>query len=241
MRLYRNTGKDTKEEGHSGETSESPLEGGGDDVNTSKIPRFLQLARAIHARFTADEEIARSILREAEELVARKNEVIMRSVQEVLDFCSLLREVPELIAALDQKTEDITQCLFSNKCTFSVEREPIVVEYEAPLYRVDMQKPEHISLSRVDSAYLHVSFNPVRFAVFRSESGEDATVTKHLMSKQYRLDSNGTFLHFQSRSGNAADPIADIITELRARLGHDFFEAELLPNFEARANRMDVV
>ena len=238
--LCRNTGKN-KEQGQLGEIPISAFEDDEDEVNVPKIPRFLQLARAIHARFTADEEKERAILREAEQLVARKNEVIMRAVQEVLDFCTLLREVPELTAALDQKTEDITQRLFSNKCTYSVEHEPIAVEYEAPLYRVDMHKPEHISLSRVDNAYLQISFNPVKFAVVRSESEEDATVTKHLLSKQYRLDSNGTFLHFQSRDGKAADPIADILTELRARLGHEFFEAKLLPYFEAHANREDFV
>jgi hypothetical protein len=55
------------------------------------------------------------------------------------------------------------------------------------------------------------------------------------------LDSNGTFLHFQSRDGKAADPIADIISELRARLGRDFFEVNLLPYFEAHANRQETL
>ena len=234
--LCRNTGNNSKENVQLGEIPISAFEDDDAEAHAPKIPRFLQLARAIHALFTADEEKERAILREAEELVARKNEVIMRAVQEVLDFCDLLREVPELTEALDQKTDDITQRLFNNKCEYTVEHEPIAVEYESPLYRVDMHKPEHVSLSRVDNAYLHVSFNPVKFAVFRSESEEEATITKHLLSKQYRLDSNGTFLHFQSRDGKAADPIADILTELRARLGHDFFEAKLLPYFEVRAN-----
>jgi len=199
---------------------------------TPTIPRYLQLARAIHARFTADEEKEIAVYRAAETLAARKNEVIMRAVQEVLDFCDLLREVPELTATLDKKIEDITQRLFSSRCTYTVEHESIVVEYEAPLYRVDMQKPDHVSLSSADNAYLHVSFNPVKFALLRSESEEDSTVTKHLLSKQYRLDSKGTFLHFQSRDGKPADPIADIISELRARLGHEFFEKNLMPFFE---------
>ena len=237
--LCRNAGKNSKENVQLGEIPISAFEDDDAEVNAPKIPRFLQLARAIHARFTADEEKERAILREAEELVARKNEVIMRAVQEVLDFCDLLREVPELTKALDQKTEDITQRIFSNKCEYTVEHDAIAVEYEAPLYRVDMHKPEHVSLSRVDNAYLHVSFNPVKFAVFRSESETDATVTKHLLSKQYRLDSNGTFLHFQSRDGKPADPIADIITELRATLGHDFFEKNVMPYFEAQAQTPD--
>ena len=240
MNLCKNSGKN-KERETLGEIPISAFEDDDAEVNVPIIPRFLQLARAIHARFTADEEKERIVLREAEKLVARKNEVIMRAVQEVLDFCALLREVPERTAALDQKTEDITQRLYSNRSTYTVQHEPIAVQYEAPLYRVDMHKPDHISLSQVDNAYLHVSFNPVNFEVVRSESDKDSTVTMHLLSKQYRLDSNGTFLHFQSRDGKPADPIADIITELRARLGHDFFEAKLLPYFEAHANTEGMV
>ena len=233
IKLHK-SGKNSQSQGHLAEIPASAFEDDDEPV-APKIPRYLQLARAIHARFTADEEKEKAIYREAEALVARKNEVIMRAVKEVLDFCDMLREVPELTAALDQKTDDITQRLFSNRCTYTVEHEAIAVEYEAPLYSVDMHKPEHISLSRVDNAYLQVSFNPVKFEVFRSESESDSTVTKHLLSKHYRLDSNGTFLHFQSRDGSPADPVADIITELRARLGHDFFERNLMPYFESQA------
>ena len=233
IKLHK-SGKNSQSQGHLAEIPQSAFEDDDEPV-APKIPRYLQLARAIHARFTADEEKEKAIYREAEALVARKNEVIMRAVKEVLDFCDMLREVPELTAALDQKTDDITQRLFSNRCTYTVEHEAIAVEYEAPLYSVDMHKPEHISLSRVDNAYLQVSFNPVKFEVFRSESESDSTVTKHLLSKHYRLDSNGTVLHFQSRDGSPADPVADIITELRARLGHDFFERNLMPYFESQA------
>ena len=233
IKLHK-SGKNNKSHEHLAEIPQSAFEDDNEPF-APKIPRYLQLARAIHARFTTDEAKEKAIYREAETLVARKNEVIMRAVQEVLDFCAMLREVPELTVALNQKTDDITQRLFSNRCTYTVEHEPIAVEYEAPLYSVDMHKPEHISLSRVDNAYLQVSFNPVKFEIFRSESESDSTVTKHLLSKHYRLDSSGTFLHFQSRDGAPADPIADIITELRARLGHDFFEKNLMPYFEAQA------
>ncbi|MBX9727218.1 MAG: hypothetical protein K2X09_08130 [Rickettsiales bacterium] len=233
MKLHKSS-KNTKSHDNLAEIPQSAFEDD-DEVIAPKIPRYLQLARAIHARFTADEEKEKAIFREAEALVARKNEVIMRAVQEVLDFCAMLREVPELTAALDQKTDDITQRLYSNRATYTVEHEPIAVVYEAPLYSVDMRKPEHISLSRVDNAYLQVSFNPVKFELCRSESESNSTVTQHLLSKHYRLDSGGTFLHFQSRDGAPADPIADIITELRARLGHDFFEKNLMPYFEAHA------
>ena len=206
-----------------------------DHGETRSVPRFLQLARAIHARFTADEEKELAVYRAAEALVASKNAVIMRAVQEVLDFCEILRNAPELNAMLDQKTEDITQRLFSNRCTYTVEREPITVQYEAPLYRVDMHMPEHITLSSANNAYLHISFNPVKFQVVNKEEEGEATITKHLLMKQYRLSAEGTFLHFQSNDGGAADPIADIITELRARLGHDFFEKNLMPYFESQA------
>ncbi len=203
------------------------------------IPRYLQLARVIHARFTADEEKEKAIYREAEALVARKNEVIMRAVQEVLDFCGILRNAPELNAELDKRTEDITQRLFSDRCSFTVENETIAVHYEAPLYHVDMRMPEHIKLTSADNAYLQISFNPVKFAVLDKELEESSTITKHLLIKQYRLENNGTFLHFQSKDGTPADPIADIITELRAKLGHEFFEKNMMPYLEAQAPVVD--
>jgi hypothetical protein len=203
-----------------------------EDNKSKPIPRYLQLARAIHARFTSNEEKEMAIYREAEALVARKNEVIMRAVQEVLDFCGILRDAPELNAELDKRTEDITQRLFSDRCAFTVENESIAVHYEAPLYHVDMRMPEHISLTCADNAYLQISFNPVKFVVTDKESEESSTITKHLLIKQYRLETNGTFLHFQSKDGMAADPIADIITELRAKLGHEFFETTMMPFLE---------
>lgn len=204
------------------------------EASPPAIPRYLQLARAIHARFTAAEEKERAVLREAEELAARKNEVIMRSVNEVLEFCELLRAAPELRDTLSRKTEDITQRLFSERGDYTVEEESIAVRYQAPFYRVDMHMPEHISLAGADNAYLHISFNPVTFALMRHESGEGATVTKHLLMKQYRLDASGTFIHFQSNDGTPADPIADIIADLRGKLGHDFFEVTLMPFLEAQ-------
>lgn len=204
-----------------------------------RMPRYLQLARTIHARFTADEEKERAIYREAEALVVRKNAVIMQAVQEVLDFCSILRNAPELNTELYKRTEDITQRLFSDRCAFSVENETIAVHYEAPLYHVDMRMPEHISLTCANNAYLQISFNPVKFVVHDKESEENSTITKHLLLKQYHLETNGTFLHFQSKDGSPADPIADIITELRAKLGYDFFENKLMPYFEEKLHASD--
>ena len=201
--------------------------------NPSKpIPRYLQLARSIHARFTAEEEKKMAVYKAAEALANRKNEVILRAVQEVLDFCEVLRNVPEFSAMLDKKLEDITQRLFSSRCAFTVEHEPIAVQYQAPLYRVDMHMPDHVSLSTADNAFLHISFNPVKFVVQNSPDEEHSTITQHLLLKQYRIEANGTFLHFQASDGTPADPIADILTELRAKLGHEFFEKNLLPYFE---------
>ena len=210
-----------------------------ENIQEKRIPRYLQLARAIHARFTEDEEKERAIYREAEALVTRKNAVIMQAVQEVLDFCGVLRDAPELNTELDKRTEDITQRLFSDRCAFTVENETIAVHYEAPLYHVDMRMPEHISLTSADNAYLQISFNPVKFVVHDKDSEENSTITKHLLIKQYRLETNGTFLHFQAKDGSPADPIADILTELRAKLGHEFFENKLMPFFETQAPASD--
>ena len=209
-----------------------------EDDQLKPIPRYLQLARTIHARFTDQEEKELAVYRAAETLAARKNEVVMRAVQEVLDFCDILRNVPNLNTMLDKKTEDITKRLFSSRCAFTVEHESIAVRYEAPLYHVDMHMPDHVSLTSADNAYLHISFNPVKFAVVNTESEEGSTITKHLLVKQYRLDASGVFLHFQSNDGTPADPIADILTELRARLGHEFFEKNLMPHFEASTGNL---
>jgi hypothetical protein len=198
------------------------------------IPRHLQLARSIHARFTKEEEKQLAVYREAESLAARKNDLIMRAVNEVLEFCELLRNVPDFNALLDAKTEDITQRWFSTGCSYTVENEPIGVRYEAPRYRVDMHVPEHVSLTGVDNAYMHISFNPVTFVVHDKHATETSTITKHLLSKQYRITADGTFLHDQSANDTPVDPIAEILTDLRARLGHEFFERNLLPHFEAQ-------
>ncbi len=203
--------------------------------STPSIPRYLQLARAIHSHFTSEEDKEMVVLKQAQELAALKNEAIMRSVNEVLEFCEILRKVPALKEALDRKIDDIKQRLLSDKCTYTVEDETIAVEYKAPFYQVDMHMPEHISLACVDDAYLQISFNPVKFVVTRNGSEENSTVTKHLLMKQYRLNANGTFLHFTGKDGTAADPIADIITELRAKIGREFFENSLMPFLEREA------
>ncbi len=199
------------------------------------IPRYLQLARAIHRHFTSEEDKEMAVLKKAQELAALKNEAIMRSVNEVLEFCEILRKAPALKEVLDQKINDITQRLLSDKCTYTVEDENIAVEYKAPFYQVDMHMPEHISLANVDDAYLQISFNPVRFVVTRNGAEDGSMVTKHLLMKQYRLDANGAFLHFTGKDGTAADPIADIITELRAKIGREFFENSLMPCLEREA------
>lgn len=199
------------------------------------LPRYLLLARTIHAHFTYDEEKEMAVYKAAETLAARKNEVIMRAVEEVIDFCDILREAPALNEALDKKTEDITERLFSNRSSYTIEHDPITVQYQAPVYRVDMHVPEHISLSCADNAFLHISFNPVKFVLVNSDQENAPTITKHLLIKQYRLNTDGDFLHFQSHDGSPADPIADIITELRAKLGREFFDVSLIPHLEAQA------
>src|ERR1700679_627170 len=97
--------------------------------STPSIPRYLQLARAIHSHFTSEEDKEMVVLKQAQELAALKNEAIMRSVNEVLEFCEILRKVPALKEALDRKIDDIKQRLLSDKCTYTVEDETIAVEY----------------------------------------------------------------------------------------------------------------
>jgi hypothetical protein len=161
----------------------------------------------------------------------------MRAVQEVVDFCNILGKVPELNDMLDKKVSDITNRIFSSRATFTVEHEPIAVRYEAPLYHVDMHMPDHIRLTGCDNAYLQVGFNPVTFVLVDKEATEKTTITKHLLRKHYRINADGVFLYLDAQEPTPADPIADILTDLRLKLGHEFFEAVLMPHLESLETR----
>lgn len=198
----------------------------------ASIPRYLQLARAIHERITTKEERELAVIRAAEAVASRKNEVIMRSVQEVIDFCNVLCGSPEIMESLDKKAEDITERIFSNRANHDYERSPILVEYEVPEYHVNLHKPEQVALTGVDNAHLHISFNPIEFGVHDKFSAEPITTTKHLFTRKYRITAEGKFLSYQGNN-EPADPIADILTEFREKLGYEFFENILMPVFEA--------
>ena len=197
--------------------------------------RYLELARSIHKRFTAEEEKEKAVVRAAEALAASKNNVIIQAVQEVLEFCDILAKNSKINSQLIECTEGITQRLFNNRCTFTIEKDPITVNYEAPLYHVDLQMPDHIALSLNDNAYIHIGFSPVKVDNNDPESSENSTTVIHLFSKQYRIKPDGTFNSAQSKDKNKADPIADIITDLRSKLGYDFFEQILMPHLESQS------
>ncbi len=192
------------------------------------IPRYLQLARSIHTRISSEEEKELAVYRAAETQAARKNEIIMRAVQEVVDFCAVLRQVPELNRMLDQKTVEITERLYSSRSTYTIEEESISVRYEAPLYQVDMHVSDHVKLTGCDGAHIHIGFNPVKFVM----TDKSSTVTHYLMSRQYRIEADGTFHRATGDDKQPADPVAEILTDLRLKLGFEFFEKTLLPYFE---------
>jgi hypothetical protein len=201
----------------------------------SHVPRFLQLARAIHSRISQQEATERAAHIAAQSLAAVKNEIILRAVQEVIEFCALLRDMPELTGHLSKKTEEITQRLFSPRSDYTVQESMIEVRYEAPTYCVDMQMPDHIKPTiKGDTAYLHVHFNPVTFIMVNPEPQSKICITKSLLMKQYHLKLEEEKLYFYTYDGTPADPIADIITELRSKLGHAFFETKIMPYLEAQ-------
>jgi hypothetical protein len=201
------------------------------------IPRYLQLARSIHTRISAEEEKELAVYRAAEAQAARKNEVIMRAVQEVVDFCALLRNAPDLNKMLEQKAVEITERLYSNRSTYTIQHEPISVHYEAPLYQVDMHAPDHIRLTGCNNSHIQIGFNPVKFVMTDKFTTESSTVTQYLMSRQYRIESDGTFQRQTGDDGQVADPIAEILTDLRLKLGFEFFEKTLLPFLESETSK----
>jgi hypothetical protein len=209
-----------------------------DAEQTKPIPRYLQLARSIHTRISSEEEKELAVYRAAESQAARKNEVIMRAVQEVVDFCTLLQSAAELGKILEAKALEITDRLYSNRSQYTIEHEPIIVRYDAPMYQVDLHEPDHIRLTGEANASIQISFNPVKFIMTKKTSSESSTVTQYLLSKQYRITADGTFHRFTGDDKLPADPIAEILTDLRLKLGFEFFEKTLLPFFETDSTKM---
>lgn len=207
-----------------------------DEEQPRPIPRYLQLARSIHERITADEEKELAVFRAAEALAARKNELIMRAVQEVVEFCSVLQNAPELNKILEAKALEITDRLYSNRSQYTIEHEPITVRYDAPMYQVDLHEPEHIRLTGEANASLQINFNPVKFTMTEKTSSESSTVTQYLLSKQYRITAEGMFQRYTGDDKQPADPIAEIITELRLKLGFEFFDKHLMPFMETQSS-----
>lgn len=77
---------------------------------------------------------------------------------------------------------------------------------------------------------------PVKFEMTDKITSEKSTVTQYLMRRQYRVEPNGVFHRLTGEYNQPADPIAEVLTELRLKLGFDFFEKNLLPFMEKRVD-----
>jgi hypothetical protein len=196
------------------------------------VARFLLLARRIHAKVTQQEEKEKAARRAAEALAQHKNAAIMQAVQEVLEFCQILTQTPELKDAFGTHAKAVAERTLSNRYAYTVEDEPICLRYEVPVFSVDMKAADGTRLSGTENAYLHIGFSPVRIAPSPEKPLDVPTLTTHtFFSKKYRIEIDGRI----TEDKHEADPIADILTEVRSHMGHDFFEEVLLPHLEARA------
>lgn len=194
------------------------------------VARYLLLARRIHSFFTQEEAQARAALRAAVEKAKAKNAAIMQPVQEVVDFCGILSRTPGLIEAFSSNAKDIAARVLNNRYEYEV-GEPIAVRYEVPVYAVDMKAADGTVLTGTQDAFLHIGFSPVKIAPSPEKPLDVPTMTAHtFFSKKYRIELDGRI----TEDKKDADPIADILTELRARMGHDYFETVLLPHLETQ-------
>jgi hypothetical protein len=198
-----------------------------------RIPRYVQLARSIHARFTAKEEQESALIRAAEVMASNKNGLILRPVREIQEFMDVLSRAPEIVSVLNHHAHDITTRIFDAKrSSFTVEQCPIALHFQVPLYQVNMNAPEHIMLTGEDTAYLQIGISPVNFITAHPSSSDGLTTTLHLLCRKYKIEVDGTFTAISGDSPKNADPIADILSDLRGKLGHDFFNEKLLPWLE---------
>jgi hypothetical protein len=205
-----------------------------DSEDSNLAARYLQLARKIHAYFTNQEEKQAAVRRAAENLAARKNAVIIRAVQEIVEFCQILAAAPELKTELCRRAVNIAQRMLSNRYAYSLADEPISVSYEVPVYYVDLALSDHIGIMGADQAKLQIGFSPVKLSSPIERVLHIPDLTTYLMNKIYRIQTDGTFTHIYANDNAPADPISDILTELRVRLGHDYFEHHLMPYLESK-------
>jgi len=209
------------------------------EAQEKPVARYLLLAHNIHARFTQQEEKERAALRAAEEKAKQKNAAIMQPVQEAVEFCQILIQTPGLREAFSANAKDIAARLLSNRYAYTVEDEPIAIRYEVPVFCVDMKAIDGTVLSGTKDAFLHIGLSPVKIAPAPEKPLDVPTMTTHTFySKKYRIESDGRIMEDVKGERRKADPISDILTELRAHMGHDFFETVLLPHLEAQAKAM---
>ena len=200
------------------------------------IPRYVQLARSIHARFTAKAQQERALIRAAEAEAHRRNEAILRAVREIQEFVDVLSRAPEIVSVLNHHAHDITTRIFdTQRSSFTIEQSPITLHFQVPIYQVNMNAPEHIVLTGEDTAYLQIGISPVHFQTFHPAPSDSLTTTLHLLCRKYKIEIDGSFTATIGESPNNADPIADILSDLRGKLGHDFFEEKLLPWLEEKS------
>lgn len=207
-----------------------------DEQPPAGIPRFLWLARKIHAAFTQREEKERAALRAAETLVQKKNAAIQAPVQEVVRFCQLLTQAPGLTEQFASMAQEMAERLLGNRYAYSLDNEVIVLRYSAPAYHVDMNAPDHTKLTGTDNAHMYIGFSPVRISPAPDHPLDVPTTTTHaFFSRNYRILPDGTIMEEVKGKQTNADPIVDIITELRSILGGEYFESKLLPFWEESA------
>lgn len=205
-------------------------------TTSPQIPRYVQLARSIHARFTAKEEQERALIRAAEEEASRKNDVILRPIQEIQTFVAAISHAPDLVEVLNHHAHDITTRMFdTQRSHFTIEKNPIALYFQAPLYQVNMHAPHHLVIVGEATAYLQIGISPVHFQTVHPAPSDALTTTLHLLCRKYKIEADGTFTATNGDSPKNADPIADILSDLRGKLGHDFFEEKLLPWLETKS------
>jgi len=200
------------------------------EAQEKPVARFLLLARRIHAKFTQEEEKEKAARRAAEALAASKNAAIMQSVQEVTEFCKILGQAPGLRDAFTSNAKDIAERTLSNRYGYTMDDEPIAVQYAVPVYSVNMKAADGTVMTGADNAYLSIGFCPVKIAPSPEQPLNVPCVDTHVFfAKKYHIETDGKI----TENKKEADPISDILTELRTKMGHDFFEEVLLPYLEA--------
>lgn len=206
--------------------------------STKNIARCVMLASSIHKQISEEEQKRKAAIDAANLLVAQMNATMQQPIHDALEFFEVLNHLPALHQQFSQTIQNLTE-LFHDKINPKIEGDRITVRCTIPHYKVDMAQPDHYVLCGERDARLSLAVHPISFALFNQDQGGTDSITKSLIKKEYLIKIEQGVAVFYTPEQAKTDPVAELLTELRHKLGYDFFEQEFLPYMQGISHEQE--